>query len=96
MEWLLVEVLMFGFFATTMLFTLCKSRFMSVGMDNSTQFEGIQLSFMVNKIIKNIDVSGMENPEEFYVDRERVVMLQGIALKICLPSEYFPDVKKRN
>jgi len=35
MEWLIIEVLVFGFFLITMLYTMCKSRFISVGMDNS-------------------------------------------------------------
>ena len=39
MEWIIIEVLVFGFFLVTMFFTMIKSRFMSVGMDNSNQFE---------------------------------------------------------
>ena len=35
LEWLIIEVLVFWLFLTTMLFTMCKSRFVSVGMDNS-------------------------------------------------------------
>lgn len=34
-EWLIIEVLVFGFFLSTMFLTLVKSRFWSVGMDNS-------------------------------------------------------------
>lgn len=57
MEWLIIEVFVFGFFLITMFFTMIKSRCMSVGMDNSDQFESTQMSFMVNKIIKNIDMN---------------------------------------
>lgn len=74
MEWLIIEVFVFGFFLITMLFTMCKSRCMQVGMDNTTQFEDIQMSFMVNKIIKNIDLYGIEKPEEYYVNKERILM----------------------
>lgn len=63
MEWVIIEIFVFWFFLFTMLFTMIKSRFVSVGMDNSDQFEDMQMSFMVNKIIKNIDIRGVENPE---------------------------------
>jgi hypothetical protein len=76
MEWLIVEVFVFGFFLITMLFTMCKSRFISVGMDNSDQFEDMQTSFMVNKIIKNIDLTagGENSAEQYYVNKERILM----------------------
>lgn len=74
MEWLIIEVAVFGFFLCTMLFTMCKSRFISVGMDNSDQFEDMQMSFMVNKIIKNIDLNTAENPEHYYINKERILM----------------------
>lgn len=95
MEWLIIEVFVFGFFLVTMLFTMCKSRCMSVGMDNSDQFEDMQMSFMVNKIIKNIDVSAVENPETYYINKERILMFQGVVLKICLPEQNFKDIRSR-
>jgi len=95
MEWLLIEVFVFGFFLITMLFTMCKSRCMSVGMDNSDQFEDIQTSFMVDKIIKNIDISAVENPDQYYVNKERILMFQGVVLKIRLPLNYYEDIKSR-
>lgn len=95
MEWLILEVFVFGFFLATMLLTLCKSRCMSVGMDNSTQFEETQMSFMVNKIIKNIDIYSIENPEEYYINKERMVTFQGVVIKVCLPPEYYADIKAR-
>jgi hypothetical protein len=95
MEWLIVEVFVFGFFLMTMLFTMCKSRCMSVGMDNSDQFEDMQMSFMVNKIIKNIDLTSHESPESYYINKERILMFQGVVLKICLPEQQYRDIKAR-
>jgi len=34
-EWLIIEIAVFGFFLVTMLFTMIKSRFITVGIDNS-------------------------------------------------------------
>jgi hypothetical protein len=39
-EWFVIEIAVFGFFLTTMLLTMMKSRFIRVGTDNSGQFEG--------------------------------------------------------
>jgi len=44
------------------------------------------MSFMVNKIIKNIDVNAQENAWQYYVNKERILMFQGVVLKICLPE----------
>lgn len=74
MEWLIIEVLVFGFFLITMLFTMCKSRFIQVGMDNSDQFENDQTSFMVNKIINNIDLNVVKDPDTYFPGKERILM----------------------
>lgn len=94
-EWLILEVLVFGFFLITMFLTMCKSRWQSVGIDNSSQFEDIQMSNMVNKIIKNIDLYNIERPDEYYINRERILIFQGVSIKICLPQIYFDDIKAR-
>lgn len=93
MEWLIIEVLVFGFFLITMLFTMCKSRFIQVGMDNSDQFENDQTSFMVNKIINNIDLNVVKDPDTYFPGKERILMFQGVVLKICLPQQYYNDIK---
>ena len=95
MEWLVIEALVFGFFLVTMLFTMIKSRFMSVGMDNSNQFESTQMSFMVNKIVKNIDLD-VANDEQYYVGKERILMFQGVVLKIGLEKEAYDNLKAGN
>lgn len=50
---------------------------------------------MVNKIIKNIDLNTAENPEHYYINKERILMFQGVVLKICLPENYFKDIRAR-
>jgi hypothetical protein len=73
MEWLIIEVLVFGFFLITMLFTMCKSRFIQVGMNNSDQFEKDQMGLMVNKIVTNIDLenhaanANAKSSQDFFV-----------------------------
>lgn len=48
------------------------------------------MSFMIKQIIKSIDIESKgETAEDFYVGRERVVMVGGINLKINLTKEAF-------
>ena len=72
-EWLIVEIAIFGYFLLTMLLTMFKSRFWKVGMDNSGQFEDTNMSYLCNRIIKNIDFTISQDPRAFYVDKERLV-----------------------
>jgi hypothetical protein len=44
------------FFLATLIITMIKSRFTTVGMDNSDQFEPLKMSFMLDSIIKGIDI----------------------------------------
>lgn len=92
MEWLIVEIAIFGFFLMTMLLTMFKSRFWKVGMDNSGQFEDTNMSYLCNRIIKNIDFSISQDPRAFYIDKERLVQVQGVMIKLCLPKEDFDKI----
>jgi len=49
-EWLMLECFVFGFFVCTMMLTMVKSRFISVGMDNTKQFCPLYMSLIANKI----------------------------------------------
>ena len=78
----------------TLIITMAKSRFFGVGMDNSDQFEPLKMSFMIKQIIKNIDIEGQgEGAEAYFVGMERVVMVEGINLKVNLTKEAFDDIK---
>ena len=64
---------------------MAKSRFMGVGADNSDQFEPLKMSFMIKSIIKNIDLSAYgDMAEDHFVGKERVIMVEGINLKVSL------------
>ena len=54
-EWLIVEVMVFFFFILTMLIIMCKSRFMKVGTDNTTQFDKAYMAELANLIMKSTD-----------------------------------------
>ena len=75
---------------------MAKSRFFTVGNDNSDQFEPLKMSFMVKKIINSIDLTACKDPEDFFVGKERVIMVEGINLKISLTKEGFDDIKNKN
>lgn len=74
---------------------MAKSRFFGVGMDNSDQFEPLKMSFMAEKIIKSIDIS-KEDAENYFVGMERVVMVEGINVKVNLTKQAFDDIKAGN
>lgn len=93
-EWIIIEISVYIFFLATLIITMAKSRFFGVGMDNSDQFEPLKMSFMIKQIIKNIDIEGQgEGAETYFVGMERVVMVEGINLKVNLTKEAFDDIK---
>ena len=71
-EWILIEIAVYAFFMLTFLILMAKSRFIPVGMDNSEQFEPNYMKFLARKVFKTVDLE-MDNAEEFYVNKERMV-----------------------
>jgi hypothetical protein len=72
---------------------MAKSRFMGVGMDNSDQFEPLKMSFMIKSIIKSINIKGQgEGAEQYFVGMERIVMVEGINIKVNLTKQAFDDI----
>lgn len=66
-------------------------------MDNSDQFEPLKMSFMIKQIIKSIDIAGQgEGAENYFVGMERVVMVEGINVKVNLTKQAFDDIKAGN
>jgi len=80
----------------TMLILMVKSRFMPVGVDNSGQFGEDYMSFLAEKIVRQIDINkqNAKKSEEFFVEMERIVQVKGVALKVCLPQEEFEKLLK--
>ena len=77
----------------TMVILMIKSRFLHVGVDNTEQFEPVRLSMVANKISTHIDLKKPKDPESFYIDKERMIMVHGISLKIYLNQESYKAVK---
>lgn len=61
-EWMIVELLVFSTFLLTMVFLMCKSRFMKVGIDNSGQFEPVYMRILAQKIADSIPLNS-DSPE---------------------------------
>ena len=93
-EWLLIEILVFVIYLGTMLILMFKSRSTKVGIDNSGQFEPVYMRILAEKIRSSIDLK-IEFAEEFYVDKERIVQVENVALKIGLTKEAFHDIKTK-
>jgi hypothetical protein len=55
-----------------MLIIMAKSRFISVGTDNTTQFEPLYTSYMVKRIVSFIDLSDAES-EQVFVEKEKMI-----------------------
>ena len=96
-EWIVIEMLVFGFFIVTMLLLLIKSRYRKIGIDNSGQFEPLYMKYLVDNVTKSVkadiyargQVNKHDNPEDFYIDKERMVTVEGVSLKVCFTAEDF-------
>ena len=94
-EWIMIEMLVFGFFILTMLLLLIKSRYRKIGIDNSGQFEPLYMKYLVdnitNSVKADIQAKGQNNNDHdsFYVDKERMVTVEGVSLKVCFTAEDF-------
>lgn len=56
-----IEVVIYFAFTLTMVLLLVKSRFKKTGVDNSYQFESVYMSYLVNKIIREMIYKGEKN-----------------------------------
>ena len=85
MEWFIIEILVFATFTTTMCLIMMKSRFMMVGTDNTTQFEPEYMRLLSKRIIEYINLEppqGGGDSEAYFVNKERMVSVQGVLIKI--------------
>jgi len=78
----------------TMLFLMIKSRFFPVGIDNSYQFAKEFASLMAEKITYEIEVDKQDKDagRKKYIGKERLIEVEGVKLKICLPEQRFEDL----
>jgi hypothetical protein len=60
-----IEVLVYFTFIVTIVFYVARSRCMKSGIDNSEQFEGVYMSYLVNKIIQSMVFNGKKYNRKF-------------------------------
>ena len=61
LEWFGIEIICFSLYILTMVFYMIKSRFMSVGINQSTQFEPLYMKYMAEKLIEAIEFHHLDN-----------------------------------
>jgi hypothetical protein len=54
------------------------------------------MNHVVKKIISQIDTESMEDSKHFYVNKERMIRVEGVALKIKLNEKDYEVVKDKN
>jgi hypothetical protein len=91
-EWLLIELLVFSTFLLTMIFLMFKSRFTKVGMDGSGQFEPIYMRILAQNIADSIPLN-MKYAEQFYINSERIIQVENVAIKVCLNADDYKKIE---
>lgn len=64
--------MVFWFFILTMLIIMCKSRFIKVGADNTTQFEKAYMAELANLVSASTDTT-IKDADEYYINKERMI-----------------------
>ena len=59
-EWLTIELFVFGIYLFTMLLFMLKSRCLSVGISQEIQFEPMMMSKLANKLCDNVTLDVMQ------------------------------------
>lgn len=77
-----------------MLIIMCKSRFMKVGTDNTTQFDKAYMAELANLIMISTDPF-IKDADQYYIGKERMIKTQGVQLKIFLNEEDFRNLRNR-
>lgn len=97
-EWMLIEILVFATFLFTMIILMCKSRFYKVGIDGSGQFEPVYMRILAQKIADSIPINIDENNEftqRYYLNSERIIQVENVAIKVCLNEEDFRAIERQ-
>lgn len=65
-----------------------------MGIDNSYKFSKEYMSLMAEKITDEIEinVNQKSKAEEYYVGYERIILVEGVRLKICLQKSHFDQI----
>jgi len=85
-----MEIIVFTFYGMTMVILLIKSKFVTIGIDSSYQFEPAYMSYLANRIVYNINfdmkmnIRSYDETEKYYVDKVRKIPVDGTTIKIKL------------
>ena len=61
MELFVIEVAVYVFFLISMIILMMKARFVTIGYDNSDQFEPLRVSFIANHICETVRKYNLPN-----------------------------------
>ena len=92
---MLIELLIFFSFLLTMMFLMCKSRFMKVGIDNSGQFEPIYMRILAQKIADSVPTNPEQFNEQYYDNSERLIQVENVSIKILLNKKDFRAIEAK-
>lgn len=94
-HWMLIEIIVFANYTSTLLILMFKSRFDTIGMDQSGQFEPYYLQRMINHIISRIPFEKFRNKNKFvkfWQDNEENIDVIGTKIRIILSKEDCEDL----
>ena len=94
-EWMQIECLVFAFYTATLLILMFKSRFSTIGMDQSGQFEPFYIQKMMNEIISNIPFRSYRNKTKFvkhWQNNEEFVDVIGTQIRIKMSAQDCEEV----
>lgn len=91
---MLIELLIFATFISTMILLMFKSRFMKIGIDGSGQFEPVYLKILATRIAESINMS-IDFADQFYINSERIIQVENVAIKVCLNQDDFKNIQEK-
>ena len=86
-DWMLIEIILFANYTATLLILMAKSRFDTIGMDQSGQFEPYYLQLMMNYILSEIPYEKFKNKAKFvkfFTNNEENIDVIGTQIRIVL------------
>lgn len=97
MQWFILELIVYGTYVVTLIILMIKSRFINVGVDQSSQFEPFMMSQMANRIIKNIkfdfEKTNLCKKKLMRDSVNNTVYVSGVWLRINLTEHDFREAR---
>ena len=96
--WFLLEITLASSFVSTMLLLLIKSRFTSIGTEQTDKFDPLYMSLMINKIAESIefdldqDHRTFDQTKKFYVNQRRKLRVENTTIKIQITEAGWEEI----